>query len=174
MKLTIEQAETRMDSFGNLDLYGAQITAKSVRRPQEGKYVPGRYLYADGILTHVKKRRQAGGYTVYVGKIPGQNVVSDGKNYAHCNRLREGIADLLFKAAADRGADQYRELTPDSVLSIDEGAAMYRIITGACRAGTERFLNSLKERKEAYAVREILEMTKGQYGWERLAEFFGK
>ena len=51
---------------------------------------------------------------------------------------------------------------------------MYRIITGACRQGTQRFIDSLGELKEAYTVREIVEMTKSQYGAEKFKEFFGE
>ena len=49
---------------------------------------------------------------------------------------------------------------------------MYRIITGACQQGTERFVKSLGELKEFYTVQEMIEITKGQYGWERLRDFF--
>ena len=41
-------------------------------------------MYADGILTHVKRTKQIGKYTYYVGKIKGYNVIYDGVNYAHC------------------------------------------------------------------------------------------
>ena len=96
---------------GYLDLRGTGITdkrkeRKKVKQLRNGDYVAGRYLYADNILTHVKKVKKLGQYTLYVGKIPGRNVVSDGTNYANCDKLRDGIADLIFKAAADRGADQ--------------------------------------------------------------------
>ena len=52
---------------------------------------------------------------------------------------------------------------------------MYRIITGACREGTQQFvenLGGLESLKEAYTVREIIDMTQGQYGAERFREFF--
>ena len=140
---------------------------------KDGDYVPGKYLYADGILTHVKNRRKSGAYTYYLGKIKGRNVVSDGTYWAHCRTLREGVADLLYKHAADRGAEQYRHLTLDSVLPFDEAVTMYRVITGACQAGTQQFLESLPELKEAYSVREMIELTRGQYGADKFAEFFG-
>ncbi len=140
---------------------------------KDGDYVPGKYLYADGILTHVKNRRKSGAYTYYLGKIKGRNVVSDGTYWAHCRTLREGVADLLYKHAADRGAEQYRHLTLDSVLPFDEAVTMYRVITGACQAGTQQFIERLPELKEAYSVREMIELTRGQYGADKFAEFFG-
>ncbi len=162
---------------GWLDLRGTSITAqkrKKARKLKDGDYVPGRYLYADGILTHVKQRVEVDGYTLYIGKIKGKNVVSDGTHYAHCDKLRDGIADLAFKTAADRGAGQYEGLPLDTELTVDEAKTMYRVITGACRAGTDAFVESLGDAlKERYTIREMLELTRGQYNSERFAEFFG-
>ena len=52
--------------------------------------------------------------------------------------------------------------------------AMYRIITGACQAGTQQFLDTIKEFKDEYSVAEIIEITQGQYGSSTFAEFFKK
>ena len=157
---------------GWLDLRDTDIINPTVKKLCQGDYVPGKYLYADGILTHVKKKKKIGEYTLFVGKIPGHNVVFDGKHYAHCKNFRDGIADLLFKSAADRGADQYRGISLDDSFTVEELKTMYRVITGACKAGTESFVNSLKDLKDKYTVREAIEMTKGQYGAEKFKEFF--
>ena len=165
---------------GYLDLNGCTgITDKRKERRKvkdlhNGDYVAGRYLYADNILTHVAKVKKVGEYTLYIGKIPGRNVVTDGTNYAHCKNLRDGIADLAFKSAADRGAAQYKNLTLDTELTVPEMVTMYRIITGACRHGSESFVNSLGELKERYTIREAIELTKGQYNACKFAEFFGE
>ena len=158
---------------GGLDLRGTGITSASeVAILTNGAYKDGQYIYADGILTHVKAKRKVGEYTIYIGKIKGKNVVSDGEHYAHCKNLREGIADIAFKRASDRGAGQYRGISIDTAMTVEEAKTMYRIITGACRAGTEAFVESLGELKEKYTIREMLELTKGQYNSERFAEFF--
>ena len=161
---------------GSLYLRDTGITSaerKKVRRLRDGDYVPGRYIYCDGNLTHVKSKRRVQGYDLYIGKIKGHNVVSDGEFYAHCDDLREGIADIAFKRAKDRGAEQYRGLSLDTVLTLDEAKTMYRVITGACRAGTEGFAASLGDRlKDRYTIREMIEVTRGQYNAERFAEFW--
>nr|DAM57527.1 MAG TPA: hypothetical protein [Caudoviricetes sp.] len=195
-KLTLEQAQALIDGDGSLNLSDTPITAlpdnltvggslylsdtqitekqrSKVRELRDGDYAPGRYLYADGMLLHCKTRRRVHGYDLYVGKIKGQNVVSDGTFYAHCRTLREGIADIAFKRAKDRGAEQFRSLTLDSELTLNDMVALYRIITGACKAGSEAFVSSLREMKERYTVREAIELTRGQYNSERFAEFFG-
>ena len=157
---------------GGLDLRNTPITTPAnYKKLKNGMYVPGKYLYADNILTHVKNAREKDGYTFYEGKIPGRNVVFDGKNYAHCKTFREGLEDLAFKSAETRGAEQYENLTLDSELPLEEAKTMYRVITGACRAGTENFLSTITP-KEKYTVREIIEITAGQYGAGRFKAFF--
>ena len=79
---------------------------------------------------------------------------------------------MIFKAAKDRGAEQYKNLTLDSELTPTELIAMYRIITGACKQGSESFVASLGELKEKYTVREAIEITKGQYNAVAFEEFF--
>ena len=163
---------------GILYLRGTPIKAsdvKRVRRLKDGDYVAGKYIYCDGILTHIAKTRKAGDYTLYIGKIKGRNVVSDGTLYAHCKTLRDGIADIAFKRAAERGADQYKGIDMDTPIPLEEAKTMYRIITGACRAGTEQFAQSLGDKLQGtYTVREMIRVTKGQYNAEKFAEFFGE
>ncbi len=138
-----------------------------------GTYVPNKFIYVDGILTHVRNVKHINGYTIYVGKIKGLNVITDGTYYAHCANLHDGMADLQFKALKDRGANQYKHLTLDDELSATDMITMYRIITGACKQGTIRFINSLGELKDKYTIREAIELTNRQYGSEKFAQFFG-
>ena len=162
---------------GYLNLSGTQISSSErdkVKELHDGDYVPGRYLYADGILTHIKRKRKFGDYIFYQGKIQGKNVIFDGEHYAHCKTFKDGAHDLNFKKAKDRGAEQYRELTLDSEVTKDYAITMYRIITGACRAGTEQFLSTIKEFKDKYTVRELIEITRGQYGASAFENFFVK
>ena len=193
-KLTLEKAEEMMKKNGGwLDLSGTGITAlpdgltvggsldlrgtgitdtSNVRKLNEGDYCEGRYLYADGILTHVKRKKLVHGCTYYVGKIKGENVLFDGEYYAHCATIREGMSDLAFKRAKERGAGQYREVGMDDRIPFDEAVTMYRIITDACAAGTQSFIDGLRETKDEYTPREIIELTSGAYGGETFKRFF--
>ena len=159
---------------GSLDLNGTKIKNKRVKELKEGDYVPGRYLYADGILTHIKRKRVLHGYTYYVGKIKGQNVIYDGNNYAHCKNFKSGVEDLAFKAAKDRGAEQYRNMPADTELTVEEAKTMYRVITGACQAGTNAFVDSLGKLKEKYTIAEMIDLTRGQYGSTTFKDFWGR
>ncbi len=156
-----------------LDLSGTKITnPKEYKKLKDGDFVEGRYIYCDGILTHIKKAKKIGDYTYYVGRIKGKNVLFDGENYAHCKNFRDGVADIEFKKAKERGAEQYRGYTQETVVTAEEAKTMYRVITGACRAGTEQFVSGLREIKESYTVGELIEMTRGQYRSEVFKSFF--
>ena len=161
---------------GSLYLEGTQITAKERRKIHKLKpndYIEGRYIFADGILTHIcGKPHKRGKYTYYNGKIKGRNVIFDGENYAHCKDFKSGVIDLQYKAAKDRGAEQYKKLNLDSVVTYDEAVIMYRVITGACSAGTAQFLSTLREKKEKYTIAEAIQLTDGQYGNTAFKRFF--
>lgn len=152
----------------------AQSDIDKVISIENGEYVDKKWLYADGILTHIKKKKKLGSYTVYIGKIPGHNVVTDGTRFAHCSSLREGVVDLRFKEASYRGADQYKGMSMDTMVTLEDAKTMYRVITGACHQGTEIFVNKLPEteKKEMYSIRECIELTRGQYNAKKFEEFF--
>ena len=160
---------------GYLDLRNTQITnPKHYKLLRNGDYKPNKYIYCDNILTHIKSRRKIGKYTYYLGKIKGSNVVTDGKFYAHCVKFKEGVLDLEFKACKDRGAEQYKNLTLESTVKREDAIVMYRVITGACQAGTAHFLETIKTFKEEYTIKEIIDITKGQYGASIFENFFNK
>ena len=144
------------------------------RNLKNGDYEAGEYLFADRVLTHVKRDKKIDGYTFYIGKIPGRHVLFDGKYYSRCKSFCDGVRDIEFKRVADKGAEQYSPLTPDSEVSRDEAIIMYRVITGASQRKTETFVDVLGTTKDKYTVREIISITQGQYGSRTFAEFFGR
>lgn len=101
-------------------------------------------------------------------------IVTDGDGtYAHGRTLDDARESLLYKLKRDRGKDLYRHFRLDDSLSFDEAIDCYRVITGACRAGTEYFIeHSLPSRQQRYTIREIIHLTRGQYGNPEFAAFF--
>lgn len=141
---------------------------------QEGDYKENEYVYADGILTFIKRTRQVGTYTFHQGRFPNQHVITDGTFYAHCHSLKAGIRDLAFKHAKNLSVEAYEHLTISDTISVDEAITMYRVLTGACQAGVDSFVSSLGKLKETYTVQEIISLTKGNYGHETFQDSFLK
>lgn len=101
-------------------------------------------------------------------------LVTDGEShFAHGNTLKEAHADLIYKIN-DRDTSAYKDMSLDDTLTIKEAIAAYRTITGACAAGTKDYVyNRLpKPHKEKYSIREIIELTDGEYQSERFRSFF--
>lgn len=155
MNYTLEELKEMMDEEGSLDLSGTQITnPKHYKKLKNGDYVAGKYLYCDNMLVHIKRKKKIGEYTYFTGKIKGVNVLYDGKNYAHCESFKDGVKDIEFKKAKERGADQYKKYNKQSVVTAEEAKTMYRVITGACQIGTENFIKSLRVvKKELHSAR---------------------
>ena len=134
------------------------------------------FLHVDGILSEVIEKK---GNVYHVrNSVNGFNgyVVTDGNNHwAHGYTLDEAKQDLHYKMSF-RDKSEYEKLTLDSELPYDEAIACYRVITGACQFGTKSYLEHRlpKPNKEKYTIREMIELTKGEYGGKEFREFFEK
>lgn len=151
---------------------GDQFKGTRYKRLKNGECIPEKYLYADNTLIHLKERKNFNGYTAYIGKIKGKSIISDGKNYARCSELVDGIIELLYKQAIMRGTNQYKHLTKESVLSLNEALVMYRVITKVSKVDIGEFVAKQKKLKEEYTVGQIIEITRGELGSSRLEDFF--
>jgi hypothetical protein len=174
--LDLRRLTSIAEGFNPKVQYGICIKHKTIN--SKNKFTQGEvgngWIYADDILTHITgQSKKIDKYTFYIGKIPKKNVITDGVNFAHCNTVRNGIIDLRFKAE-NRDKSQYEDLTLESEVSFEDAVIMYRVITGACRQGTEQFISSLKETKDKYSVREIIKITENQYNNHELRKFFNK
>jgi len=168
--------------IGNSALYGCTgLTAITIKkRKTEETY---KTLCADGYLIVVDGHKNFNAdIEVYKGrlflgienkklKLEPCFLVSKGAQSAHGETLKEAMQDLNFKMAADRGAEQYKNLSKSSILTLEEAATAYRIITGACKFGTEQFINSQSKIQEKYTVAEMMKVTKGNFGNETFCRF---
>ena len=132
------------------------------------------YVLADGIFQKVVSHR---GNVYRVQKIGSTDItylVTDGDGkWSHGNTLKEAKDDLIYKIS-NRDKSAYEHLTLDSTLTFEEAIECYRVITGACAFGTKGFVSSLpkKSRKKQYTIREIIDITNGQYGSTEFKAFF--
>lgn len=134
-----------------------------------------RYIKADGIFSVIDSHHG----NVYKVHTLGQEdkpfyLITDGDNHwAHGDTLSEAKADLIYKIS-DRDISEYEKLSLDDTLSYEEAIAAYRSITGACSAGTRDFIENRlpSPHKDKYTIREIIKLTKNEYGGKAFAKFF--
>ena len=106
------------------------------------------------------------------GQLIGETfyVASNGTENAHGESILEATNELAFKTG-DRDVSQYKNLPLDTVKTPDEWALAYRVITGACRFGTKKFMEQQKL-KESYTLSEIIKLTAGAFGNDTFSKFF--
>lgn len=151
--------------------------ARKIPRLKNGDRGDGSYIYADQTLTLVKEVQHTDdGYTLYVGKIPGKIVVSDGEYYAHCENFIEGVVDIALRRAKDRGVKRYLDIDRNTPIPLEDAKIMYKIITGLeWYSAADRFAKRLMDEnglKDAYTINEMLATTEGLYKGKAFTKFF--
>jgi len=95
--------------------------------------------------------------------IPQKVFIAEQDNlYAHGKSIKEAIEDLEFKKLSQLGANEHiKRIIKQGYMSAQD----YRLLTGACREGTNRFLddNDLTW-KDTKSIDEVIKLTKGNYG----------
>ena len=125
----------------------------------------------DGIKIIILQRKKNVIKGLFLNDLRPCYVVEKDGVYAHGATLKEAKESLIYKIT-DRDKSDYEDYTLDTEVTHEEAIKMYRVITGACEAGTRHFVeNVLAEKKEKYTVKEIIKLTEGQYGNETLKEF---
>ncbi|MDR2893031.1 MAG: hypothetical protein LBV80_08110 [Deltaproteobacteria bacterium] len=193
-KITVDLLNNAPDGLqvgGGLDLRGTGITEEQRRKVKKTPdnfqqnlcakvrsfrnpmiWRNGKAIKADGIFSELVSHKGNIYRTRQIGKERVEYLVTDGKGkWAHGATLQAARADLIYKIG-NRDSSEYKNLTLDSVLTLEKAIEAYRVITGACAAGTRGFVESLSEVKKKYSIREIIEATKGRYGHEAFARFF--
>ena len=168
---------------GYLDLRGTGITDTSkVNKKFDADIVQkiwsdSKFICADGVFAEKISHH---GNVWEVKKIASSKVfylVTDGHGkYAHGYTIQEAKKDLVYKIC-NRDKSEYESLTLDSTLSFEDAVECYRIITGACSFGTRNFVETIlpdKDKKDAYTIRKMIELTRGQYGNTTFENFFSK
>jgi len=133
------------------------------------------YIKADGIFSIIERCHGNVFRIRNIGEKKHSYLITDGEgHWAHGDSLGEARADLIYKIN-DRDTSAYKKMKLDDELIFEEAIAAYRTITGACSAGTRDFIENRlsKPYKKKYTIREMIELTKGEYGSEKLKDFFG-
>lgn len=129
----------------------------------------GRDIKADGIFAKIVEQK-GNVYHVKLGKSENISyIVTDGNgHWAHEDTLDEAKDELLF-INSKKNKDDYWGLTLNSELSFEEAIMCYRVITDA-----SKHINSVfeKNKKDRYTIKEIIKITKGDYGDRIFRSFF--
>jgi len=124
--------------------------------------------FSDGIMLrviykrgNVKKCHNDNGDVVYI--------VRSGAICSHGSTIKEARDNLIYKIG-DRDTSKYDDYTLDTEVTKAEAIQMYRVITGACEYGVRSFVEANDIPKSA-TIKQVIELTKGQYGNEQLIKF---
>jgi len=133
----------------------------------------------DNIYCVIVSEKQKDGLTILScretkikdGKLCGNKfyIAKDENNNAHGKTIQEAVQELAFKTAS-RDVSQFRNMPLTTKKTPQEWAFVYRAITGACKLGTEMFVEGKGKLKKQYTLAEIIEETKGAYGYKRFVE----
>ena len=166
----------------NLSIRG-DVKIANVKIPNSGNYkkLPqnhiftwqnGKYIKIDRIFSEFIKKKGS----VYVVKMIGEKdltyIVTDSVNFAHGKTIREAKKSLLYKVSEERDIAEYKSMNENTILTFKKCIEAYRAITGACEFGVKNFVANMSNPKKKYAIQEVIELTKNQYGNEAFAEFF--
>ena len=147
-----------------------KITRKQLARHFEKKG----FVFADGILQKKISKKQVGSLTIYKTKKLASDesgyVVFDGENYSHGKTIKQAKDDLIFKLTS-RDTSEFKKWKVTDKKPIKDLVMAYRSITGACEFGVKQFV-SQNVKKTKYSVKEVIELTKGQYGSDKFKGFF--
>ena len=128
------------------------------------------WSFFDGVESEVISKYRLGAFTVF--KLRNDTcVVYDGEYYAQGDTVKKAKKDFIYKRATSN-LSKFESYTLDTILSLTDCIELYSSVTGACTYGVKKFCKEHKELKKEYSVKEVIELTKGQYGNRRFEEFF--
>ena len=133
-------------------------------------------IKVDGILSWLVSKKKIGSIITMkvkiVGKLEFSFVVQKGEIYSHGKTIKEAKDSLKFKMSS-RDTSKFKKWKLTDVKKIEDLILAYRVITGACEAGTRDFCGSVKLPAKM-KVSDAIKITSGKYGSEKFKQFFGK
>ena len=129
----------------------------------------------DGIVMVMGDSHSVGHATVYRATYFGRGDDSEhvyvafvGDCSAHGSTVREAVEDAIQKGMAVDPSNVVAEIKASGVVT----RLQYRTLTGACREGVRQWCDShsVGDDIESLPLSDVLRMTEGHYGFERLRE----
>lgn len=122
----------------------------------------------DGFCMHILKEKQWESYNIVkCSYFPEEIIVYVAEKdniFAHGKTIREAVSDLQFKIRESMDVSEHiARIAQQGFMNAND----YRLLTGACRQGTDRFLSEHNLTwDDTMPVEEVLQLTKGFYGYE--------
>ena len=140
------------------------------------KYHNREYIKADGVFQRVVAHKGNVYHVQTIGAKDVSYLITDGNGkWSHGDTLEEARRDLIYKLS-NRDKSKYEDWTIETEVSMAEAIEAYRVITGACEAGTRHFVENIlpahARTREVLKIAEVIEFTRGQYQAEVFANFF--
>jgi len=167
-------------SYSGNDLYIYNCTIPERIEINNKKY---EFVKFDGITSILISHRKKGDVEIFkcrepefknkklIGKV--HYIVKENNLSAHGDNLKEALEDLDFKGIdREEAIKEYKNLKMSDSKPLQEWINCYRIITGACRYGVQMFLENITPKKK-YTLKEVIELTRRQYGHNPFIKFFG-
>jgi hypothetical protein len=101
------------------------------------------------------KNQKVIGEKFYVAQKNGQN--------AHAKTVGAALQEIQFKTG-NRDITQFKNMPANTKKAPNEWAFVYRMVTGACQYGIQKFIESKGKLKKIYTLKEIVQITEGQWG----------
>lgn len=157
--------------FGKV-LIGGKVDSPNLQHEKlENGTITDEYIYADNRLVFYEKKISQYDYDWYKGINEKEGFVVKGQYTSYCKNVKEGMIDVNYKELKDKEGNKYDYVTLDTRFTQDEAILFYRYITDACVRGCHKFLQQFIPYQETYSVKEIINLTRGLDGNEKLVEF---
>jgi len=130
------------------------------------------HIMADSILSKIINKKGNVYKVINYGENEESFIIKDGDVYSHGKTIKEARDSLIYKIT-DRDTSAYDNYTLETEVTKEEAIKMYRSITGACEGGTKYFVEQNEDKlKDKFNIKELIDLTKGQFGNTKFKEFF--
>jgi len=136
-------------------------------------------IHVDGFTMLIENEHKIDDYIIYnaryfgggdIDKLKQVFVAEKGKYYAHGKTIKQAIADVNFKFLQETFDldDIVNKIKEKQTVNVTE----YRLLTGACLTGVQNFLDGNNIKVDELPLTEVMKITEGQYGYEKIIELF--
>ena len=158
-----------------VDCFGKVLKEDTYYHLVNKKFTP--IALVDGYKMVILNKKQVEEFTIYKTQFledfensgdTTQYVAERGDFTAHGDSVREAISDVQFKFLQSQDVQEHiKRVKEQGYITPND----YRLLTGACRYGTNKWLEENGFTwEDSKSIDEVIKLTKGQFGHERLVE----